>query len=334
MSIFNSDLFSFTSLTTAINNIPNKPQELGEWFVWGAKGVTTSSIIIEEQNGSLSLVQSQPRGAPPNVGTNRPKRRGRSIVIPSYPQYETIISSEVNGVRAFGSDDQVETVSGKIAEKNELMRANHEVNWEWQRAGAINGLLLDADGTVLENWFDFFVKTKTTHVIDLTDATIDVRMKLIEAKAKGERELGALRPKKWKLVCGADYHNDLVSHKSIKEAYDRFQDGSVLRDDLRSGFMVATDIEVVSYHRGYLVTETGDLHFIAPDEAKLIPDVDGLFEVRFAPADTLEAVNTIGLPLYNMAEPMPFGRGATLCAESNSIHYCTRITAIVHITQD
>jgi hypothetical protein len=334
LDVFKSDLFSFTSLTDAINSLPNKPGELGEWFTWNAKGVATTSVITEEKDGTLSLIQSQPRGAAPNIGTRRPARRGRSVEIFHYPAYETVLATEVQGVRQFGSEDQMETVVGKIAEKNQLMLDNHEINWEWQRVGAVNGLLLDADGSVLENWFTFFNKTKTTHIIDLTDPTIDVRMKLIEAKAKGERELGALRPKKWKLVCGSDYHNDLVSHKSVKEAYDRFQDGSVLRDDLRNGFMIATDIEVVSYHRGYLVTETGDLHFIAPDEAKLIPDVDGLFQVRFAPADTLEAANTIGLPLYNMSEPMPFDRGATLCSESNSLHYCTRITAIVHITQD
>ncbi|MCQ0989863.1 MAG: major capsid protein [Aurantimonas coralicida] len=57
-----SDLFTFTSLTTAINKDPNAPDDLGRWFKWHAQGISTLTAI-EERDGVIGLVQSQPRGA-------------------------------------------------------------------------------------------------------------------------------------------------------------------------------------------------------------------------------------------------------------------------------
>lgn len=333
MSLFTGDLFTFNSLTTSTNLIPNKPEDLAKWFHWNAQGVSTLTVTIEEIEGELRIIQSKARGSAPSTG-RRDKRRAKSIEIPHYPHYDSIMATEVQGVRAFGSTDATATVAAKLAEKQARLRGDHEVTHEWQRAGAINGQLLDADGTVLEDWFDFFKRDKNSFVLDLTDASLDLRKELIKAKTQGEKALGALRPRKWKLVCGPDFYLDFVSHASVEKMYDRFQDGSVLRSDQRDGgLMIASDIEVISYHRGYVKVGDNEIVFIGKDEAKLIPDVDGLMQVRFAPADTLEAANTIGLPFYTSAEPKPFDRGVDLCMESNALHYLTRIDVVVHITQ-
>lgn len=78
--------------------------------------------------------------------------------------------------------------------------------------------------------------------------------------------------------------------------------------------MIATDIEIVSYHN----SKIGDLEFIEDGESYLVPNSPTLFQTRFAPADTMETANTIGLPLYLMSEPMQFGRGVSLASETNA----------------
>lgn len=325
------DLFTFTTLTNSINKLPNAPEDLGRWFKWHAQGITTLTATIEERDGVIGLVQSQPRGAAPQ-SVRRDTRRAKAIPVPHYPLYDSVLATEVQSVRAFGSDSEMETVAGAIEDKQIAMRRDMETTHEYQRAGALNGLLLDADGTVIADWYDFFKKPKTTHVIDLTNPNTDVRSEVVKAVQKGERALGNLRPRRWKWIQGSDFHLNCIGHASVKAAYDRWNDGAALREDLReAGFMLASNVEVISYHRGYIVTPNGEVRFIAPDESILVPDLDGLLQVRYAPADTVEAANTIGLPLYLSAEPMPFGRGVALCAESNSIHYCTRIESIVHI---
>lgn len=329
--MFNDDLFSFTSLTTSVNREPNAPDLLGRVFRWNAQGITTLTALIEERDGVVGLVKSQPRGAAPQ-SSPREQRRAKALQVPHYPEYDSILASQVQSVRAFGSDSQAETVKGALDDRKAVMRAKMENTFELGRAGALNGLLLDADGTVLEDWHEFFKRPKTVHSIDLSNANVDVRAEVIRALQKGERALGNLKPRKWKWIQGSEFHLDFVSHASVKSAYDRWNDGAALRDDLReSGFMFASNIEVISYHTGYVVTPNGEVRFIEPDASILVPDVDGLLQVRYAPADTLEAVNTIGLPLYLSSEPMPHGRGVELCLESNAIHYCTRLDAIVHI---
>ena len=330
--MFNDSLFGFTSLTTSVNREPHQPDLLGRILRWNSQGISTLTALIEERDGVIGLVKSQPRGAAPG-STRSAQRRAKALQVPHYPQYDSILASSVQSVRAFGSDNAAETVAGALADKQADMRKSMELTWEFQRAGALNGKLLDADGGVIEDWFDFFKRPKTVHAIDLSNANTDVRAEVIRAVQKGERALGNVKPRRWKWLQGSDFHLDFISHASVKSGWDRWQDGAALRDDLReAGFMIASNVEVVSCHSEYVALENGEMHFIAPDASLLVPDVDGLLQVRYAPADTMEAVNTIGLPLYMSSELMPFDRGVDLCLESNAVHYCTRIESIVHIS--
>lgn len=326
LNVFQSDLFSFTSLTGAVNKIPEKPHELGVWLPWNAQGVNTTSIVVEEKDGQLSVIPTAARGTVGHA-VKRDPRRARSFIVPHYPHYDAILATEVQGIRQFGSADAMETVETKRAEKLASMQANHEVTWEFARAGAVTGLLVDADGDTIYDWHAEFGVVRNTHDIALDVATTNVRQELIAAKRKSEVELGgAVVSHGYKLICGSEIFDEIVTHPTVEKAYDRWQDGAFLRADNRKGFMLADDIEVVSYHK----SKVGDIDFIEPDEAFLCP-IAPIYQVRFAPADTLEAANTIGLPLYTMGEPMPYGRGIDLCTESNHIHYVERPRAIVMV---
>jgi len=328
-NIFNSDLFSFTSLTSAVNMIPEKPHQLGTWFNWNGQGVNTTSIIVEELEGRLAVIPSAARGTI-GKGQANPKRKARSFVIPHYPHYDMIKATEVQGVRAFGSSSDFETVEAKLAEKYVSMRDNHDVTEEFAKAGAISGILRDADGSVIYDWHQEFKVSRNTHDIDFTDVSINLRDELISAKRKGEKAIGGtLLYSGWKLVCTPTIFSAITSHPSVVAAYERWQDGAFLRADNRKGFMIADDIEVVSYHNNTV----GDVEFITEGESYLVPNSQNLFQSRFAPADTVEAANTIGLPLYMMSEPMPFGRGVDLATEQNAIYYAVLPKAIVRIKQ-
>ncbi|MCH4539471.1 major capsid protein [Ochrobactrum sp. A-1] len=309
--------------------IPEKPHQLGQWFNWNGQGVNTTSIIVEELEGRLAVIPSAPRGTIGKAQAN-PKRKARSFVIPHYPHYDMIKATEVQGVRAFGSSSEFETVEAKLAEKYASMRDNHDVTEEFAKAGAISGILRDYDGSVIYDWHQEFKVSRNTHDIDFTDVSINLRDELIAAKRKGEKAIGGtLLYSGWKLVCTPTIFSAITSHPSIVAAYERWQDGAFLRADNRKGFMIADDIEVVSYHNNTV----GDVEFIAEGESYLVPNSQNLFQSRFAPADTMEAANTIGLPLYMMSEPMPYGRGVDLATEQNAIYYAVLPKAIVRIKQ-
>lgn len=322
-----SDLFSFTTLTGSINLIEQKPYELGEWLPWEERGVNTLSVLVEEKEGKLAVIPTSERGTT-GKGIQRSKRKVRSFVIPHYPHYDAILATAVQGVRQFGSEDTMETVNSKIAEKQAEGVANHEVTREFARACAVQGMLVDADGSLIYDFYDEFKVDPTEHQLDLSDANLDVRGELIKAKRKAEKHLGGVRVQGWKLPFTAAFFDDFVSHPSIKAAYDRWNDGAAMRDDMRKGFPIATDIDVVCYDNA----SVGDLDFMQSDIGLLCPNAP-IYHTRYGPADTMEAANTIGLPLYMLSEPLPMNRGVETCIESNHISYVDRLQAICRITR-
>jgi hypothetical protein len=98
----------------------------------------------------------------------------------------------------------------------------------------------------------------------------------------------------WLGLAGRGYYDAFVAHPKIETAFDRWENGSFFRDDLRSRGFTYQDVLWQEYHGSI-----GGVDFIDSDEAYLIPlGVQDLFIVRNAPADYMETVNTTGLPYY------------------------------------
>jgi hypothetical protein len=153
--------FSMTSLTAAINLIPNRYGRLEALNLFPAKPVRTRQIIVEEYAGRLNLLPTKPPGSPGTVG-ERGKRKLRSFVIPHIPHDDVVLPEEVQGIRAFGSETEMEAISGVLARHLETMRNKHAITLEHLRMGALKGVILDADGSVLHDLFDVFKLTPTT----------------------------------------------------------------------------------------------------------------------------------------------------------------------------
>jgi len=61
-------LFSVADISAAINVIPNRYGRLNELNLFPGKGVINNTVIIEEKNGSLSLLTADEFGSPGQVG--------------------------------------------------------------------------------------------------------------------------------------------------------------------------------------------------------------------------------------------------------------------------
>ena len=144
---FDNPAFSMASLTAAINYVPNRYGRLEQLNLFPAKPVRTRQIIVEERNGVLNLLPTLPPGSPGTVGT-RGKRKLRSFVIPHIPHDDVVLPEEVQGLRAFGSETEMEALSGVMARHLETMRNKHALTLEHLRMGALKGVILDADGGI------------------------------------------------------------------------------------------------------------------------------------------------------------------------------------------
>lgn len=331
LDVFNNDAFSVRSLTAAILKAPYQPGRLGQLKLFAESGITTTTAQVEEQDGQLSLIPTSPRGGPADTLGNS-KRTMRAFNVPHLARESTIIADQVQGIRAFASENELQTVQQLVDQRLATLRAMHEVTLEHLRIGALKGLIVDADGsTPIYNLFTEFGVSQQTHPFNFASSSLDVRGECIAVLREIEDELGGSTYTNARAFCSATFFDALVGHANVKQAF-KYQEGQVLREDLRRGFTFG-GITFEEY-RG----KVGNIDFIPDDEAYCFPEgaqtVKGpLFQTWFAPADFEETVNTIGLPVYaKQARDPEFQRWVKLHSQSNPLPICLRPRAVVKLT--
>lgn len=326
MGIFENDIFTLASLTAAINEVEYVPNQIGSLGLFEASGITTTNVLIEKDGEKLGLVENKPRGAPGTV-VGGDKRTGISFQTAHLPTVSTVLADEVQNVRAFGSEDQLQAVQSVVNSRLAKMARRIDMTHEYHRLGAIMGKVLDSDGTaVIYDLFQAFGITQQVVSMALDTAGTDVQGKCLDIHEKVEDALGGLSYTGITVLCGKSFWRKFISHKAVKEAYERWQSGERLRDDPRAGFMFG-GIFWERYRGGGKIK-------VADKEAYAVPaGVIDLFITRFAPGDYMDAVNTLGLPFYSSSHPLPHGKGVELEAQSNPAHLCTRPQVCIKLTE-
>ena len=325
LDVFRDDAFSMRSLTAAINKAPYQPGRIGALRLFRESGMTTVVAMIEEKEGQLSLIASTPRGGPGSV-IGADKRTARPFKAQHLERESTIYADEVQGVRAFGEETVLQTIQGMVNDRLATLRQMHEVTLEHHRVGAIQGKVLDADGsTVLVNLFTEFNVTQQAEQLEFGDDNL--RSQVVGVQRMIETELGALPISGYRAFCGDLFFDRLIESAAVKDTL-KYQEGRVLREDLRRGFEFGGVIW--ENYRG----KVGAVNFFATSEAYVVPEgVPDLFIVKFAPADTIDTVNTVGLPLYaQLISDKDMNRWVKAHTQSNPLALCTRPRAVVKLT--
>lgn len=331
LDVFKSDAFSWMELTAAILKAPHKPARIGQLALFEEVPIRTTSIAIEEQDGQLTLIPTSPRGAPGDT-LGASKRTLRTLAATHLIRRSTVLADEVEGIRPFGSQTEMQQVQNVVNGRLATLRAMHEVTLEHLRIGAIKGSILDADGaTEIFNLFTEFGVLQQTQDFAFTNASLDVRSICVAAARKIEDALGAATYDGLRAFCSAEWFDALVGHAQVKESF-KYQEGQVLRDDLRRGFRFG-GITFEEY-RG----NVGGVSFVEADLAYVFPEgvlteQGSLFQTVFAPADWVETVNNPGLPLYAKQKPMDFDKGIEIESQSNPLPICLRPRSVIKLTR-
>lgn len=319
------DGFSLTELTQAINILPNMYGRVNELGIFKARPLTQNSATLEFHNGVLSLVPTTPWGgvAPKN---NNGKRKLLSFPIPHTPLEDTVLASEIIGIRAFGSDSSVETIASKVNEKMQTMKNKIDQTMEWRKMGALKGIVLDADGvTVIQDYFAAFGITKKTVNFALNVAGTDVRAKCMEVVRHIEDNLMGERMDRAHLLVSQEFFDQLVSHPKVKEAYANYSEAAQrIGGDMRKGFSFGG--LTFEEYRGVV----GSQRFIDAGEGQAFPvGAVETFSNYYSPADFVETVNTLGLPYYARQQNKDFNRGIDLHVQANQLPLVARPATIV-----
>ncbi len=327
--LFNTTAFSMATLTASINEQPYVPQFVSKLGIFQDEGVTTTTISIEKQGMSLALLSTKPRGAPPTPMTND-KRKMVTLEIPHIPAIDALVPDEIQGVRSFGSASQLQGVIEVRDRKLLKMGRSLDMTNEYHRLGAIQGLVLDADGSVLFDLFDTFgISQPAIYDFNLdaawtaddggvVKAQITNVFRQIRAALGGDTFTGVVA------LCGDNFFDKIVNHPEVRQTYMAQVAANALRenpdpfDSLTYG-----GVKFVNYYGvGLVAVDTNQCQFVPLG----VPE---LFITRFAPAPWFSAVNTIGLPKYTMATLDSSGeKEITLESQSNPINICTRPQAL------
>lgn len=325
--IFNDDAFSVSALTQAMIDIPRLQTNIGDKRLFVEKGMPTLGMMVERRGSVLRLVSAQARGGP---GQPVELKGSKLIHLPTLhlPQRGTMMADEVQGIRAFGSETEVESAEQRVRDKLEVAKNQIDMTMEFHRIGAIKGKVLDADGvTELMDIYDLFGMTQQSHNMVLGTAGTKVKQKVIEIKRKIQEKLGGLSYRKIRVLCSQTFFDDLTGHATVEKAFELYESNSYARTDQSGKGFEFADVIFEEYSGGI-----GTHKFIADGEAYAYPEgVMGLFQTWFAPADWMETVNTKGLPYYAKQKRMDYDKGVEFETQSNPLNFCSRPEAVLKL---
>lgn len=337
LDIFKNDAFGVVQLTDAINKIPFVPGRAGQVIDWEETGVNTTTVAIEERKGQLTLINPTPRGGP-GVTLPKEKRTLRNLTIPHYQVDDAVYAEEIQNVRAFGTESQLEVLQAKVNQRlMDHVRHTLDPTLEYQRIGAIKGVILNQDGSTLYDLYTEFGVQKLTDVVfsmSRTNSTGVIRETCTQIVRKIAHQLGGLPFTTVIGFAGDSFWDNLIAAKETREtflgqaeaaqlrgssAFMQFNYGGILFENYRGGIgdpEADPDGEITS--------------FVASDQCLFFPiGVPGLWRTVYAPADYNETVNTTGLPRYAKQYPMQNDKGIHLESQTNALSYCTRPRVLI-----
>ncbi|WP_455480097.1 major capsid protein [Bartonella sp. B23] len=319
IDFFKHDAFSATTMMKAIEDYEFKPDLISSLDLFETVETSTTVVGVERRDNMLSLIQTSERGAPLEEA-DRSYRNLRFFKTTRIAKSDTVKAEEIQDRREFGTEDQLESAMKFIAQKQKKLISEIELTWENMQLGAIQGAVLDADGSMIVDWYkeweitppkpiDFKLNTETTDIADIVDQVI---LKMVEASkgafTNSSRIIG---------LCGHEFFSKLKNHKTIRETYLNTSLAQTLNSAggvatpsaIGSGsfgsfdFAGATFINYRSIYNYNANAKAGTKRAIGikPDECQFFPvNAPGVFQKTFSPGESLDFVNTVGKPLYTM----------------------------------
>jgi hypothetical protein len=304
MDVFKGDAFSTFELTQALNNVPSLPNYLDSLNIFEPMPVRTEHVAIESRDNVLTLVQTSERGTPYASRTDQ-KRALRYFPTVRVANKDRLNASEIQNIRAFGSDSELMQMQEEVLRKFTNLRNDQELTHEHLRLGAVQGIVLDADGSTIRDWYAEWGVSQPAEIDFNLDATSGAAIRtacdgVVRAMARASK--GAwIDNRTYAVGLASDtFWDALIAAPETRATYLNQQEAA----DLRTGTAYQTfkygNIIFVNY-RG---TDDGDSTQansvnVPVDKCKFFPvNAPGVFKKAQSPGESFDYVNTPGQPYY------------------------------------
>lgn len=304
--VFSANPFQATELKEAVGNIVYIPQTLNQMGIFEVEPISTTTVSIYKTNETLEFVPTTERGSPRSL-PGRDRKLLRQLSTVNLRQEDRINSHEVQNIvnenipfdtALSNAEDEVDKRMAKLMRKLEFTR-------EYHRFAAMSGALLDADGSVLYNYFDEFGVAKPA-AITFDFATLDKgklrtrvtqlvfrpMMRQLNARKNPTTRIGAL--------CSDEFFDKLLENPEIYNTYLIQQQAAELREGRAWTSVNFAGVEWMNFQG----TDDNSTIAIPANRCRFFPiGATDVFKEYRSPGEEWDEVNTLGEEFYPYVLP-------------------------------
>ncbi|MEL8055703.1 MAG: major capsid protein [Pseudomonadota bacterium] len=303
-NVFESNAFSTTSLSGRVEKMDYVPGLLGSLNLFETVPVRTREVFVDRIDGGLTLIPTSADGAPP-ADLDGEDRDAVALRTTRLAKRFTLYANELDGIRAFGTETELMQVQREYDRRMQRLVNDMELTHENHRLGALQGLLMDADGTSViydySTQFNEAIPAATSFELDQASTDVPTLCREIQ-RSMMRSGRGSLNGATIHALAGDSFYDQLITQVSVKETYLQQQAANNLREQQGVVFE-SFRVGGITFHN-YRGTDDNSTVAIPTNEAKFFP-IGGrdIFKVCYSPLDAVGFINTPGQSRYAMNIP-------------------------------
>lgn len=310
INILENDAFSMATMSAAILTAPTQPRELGSEGTFVQMPIRTETISIEYRNGTLQIAPLDDRGAPMSSRTED-QRLMRYFKTKRVARHARMTANDLGFVRQFGDNQAliVEEMQKEIARLQTGptgLISQVENRLELMRLGALKGLIVDHNGSVVYDFFsEFGIAQPPTVFLNIANKSEGELRAAIESqvtrpmrrKAKG-RFFSRVNAR-----VGEAAWDALMANAEFRKRYEAAGDAVSAAKLHESTLGIEVQFAGV-YWREYFGADDGSSVNLSPTEIRFYPGGEsGIFQHVLAPGETFSDLGKVGQEYYSYIVP-------------------------------
>ena len=242
-NLLNND-FSFAALTNAVNSAPVSFGPVSKSSLFELKPIASTDVGLELIDDNITLIQTSQRGG---IADQHP-HTNRSLVKLKTSHIRTTATMLADSWLNRAGFAQGGTPANVLQERDRVlreMRGRVDATMDYQKTRALNGQILDADGSVILDLFAEFGVTQHVVECELGTAITNLGNKITAARRLSESALGMAFATDWVIFASAQFIDAVRTHNSFENAVTGWSAASALIDDHRAGTIIVAGARMI-----------------------------------------------------------------------------------------
>lgn len=212
------------------------------------------------------------------------------------------MADELQNFRDFGSETELMQLQKEIGRRQWRMKQNFDLTKEHMRFGVVQGLVVDADGSVINDWYDEFGQEKAdAFEFDLTkgaeEGDLYKQCNIVRRSiARNLQGVGGTNVTIHALASDG-FWDSFVTSGEVRETY-RYAMQALALQNAVGGAWESFKYGNIIWHN-YRGTDNMTDIAVPDGEVRFFPVGAGIFQRAQAPAERFEFVNTMGQDEYS-----------------------------------